>query len=87
MGNPLGLAVPVNGTTRRIVAELMSDGRVRRAWLGDVVITAGDRPVTTAQDLQRLMIATEIGRALPITVYRKGALVDVVAELAELPAR
>jgi S1-C subfamily serine protease len=33
-GYGLGLAVPVNTTTRRIVAELMSVGRVRRAWIG-----------------------------------------------------
>jgi len=33
-GYGLGLAVPVNATTRRIVAELMSGGRVRRAWIG-----------------------------------------------------
>jgi len=33
-GYGLGLAVPVNATTRRIVAELMTRGRVRRAWIG-----------------------------------------------------
>ncbi|WP_433052103.1 S1C family serine protease [Dactylosporangium sp. CS-033363] len=33
-GIGLGLAVPINGTTRLILAELMSTGRVRRAWLG-----------------------------------------------------
>jgi S1-C subfamily serine protease len=33
-GVGLGLAVPVNGTTRRILTELMTNGRVRRAWLG-----------------------------------------------------
>src|SRR5262249_40026072 len=33
-GVGLGLAVPVNGTTRRILTELMATGRVRRAWLG-----------------------------------------------------
>src|SRR6476646_2144447 len=33
-GVGLGLAVPVNDVTRRIVAALMSDGRVRRAYLG-----------------------------------------------------
>jgi S1-C subfamily serine protease len=33
-GVGLGLAVPVNDTTRRLVGELMSTGRVRRAWLG-----------------------------------------------------
>ena len=35
-GVGLGLAVPVNATTRRIVATLLADGRVRRAYLGVV---------------------------------------------------
>src|SRR6266545_60014 len=33
-GFGLGLAVPINGTTRQIISELMSTGKVRRAWLG-----------------------------------------------------
>ncbi|MFJ4026562.1 S1C family serine protease [Paenarthrobacter sp. NPDC089989] len=33
-GLGLGLAVPINATTRRIVASLRKDGRVRRAYLG-----------------------------------------------------
>jgi len=33
-GYGLGLAVPVNATTRTIISELLSTGRVRRAWLG-----------------------------------------------------
>lgn len=33
-GVGLGLAVPVNDSTHRIIAALMSTGRVRRAWLG-----------------------------------------------------
>lgn len=33
-GVGLGLAVPVNRTTRRIVDALLADGRVRRAYLG-----------------------------------------------------
>jgi S1-C subfamily serine protease len=41
-GVGLGLAVPINDATRRIVAALMSDGRVRRAWLG---IAVGPRPL------------------------------------------
>ena len=41
-GVGLGLAVPINTTTRSIVGALMSDGRVRRAYLG----IAGDtRPL------------------------------------------
>lgn len=33
-GAGLGLAVPVNATSRRIIASLLKDGRVRRAYLG-----------------------------------------------------
>ena len=33
-GMGLGLAIPINSTTRQIVATLMSEGRVRRAYLG-----------------------------------------------------
>jgi S1-C subfamily serine protease len=41
-GVGLGLAVPINGATQRVIAGLMSDGRVRRAYLG---IAGGPRPV------------------------------------------
>jgi len=41
-GVGLGLAVPINATTRRIVAALMSEGRFRRAYLG---IAGGRRPL------------------------------------------
>src|SRR6478609_6870930 len=37
-GVGLGMAVPVNGTTRRIISALMQDGRVRRAYLGLAMI-------------------------------------------------
>ena len=126
-GFGLGLAVPMNATSRRIIAALMRDGRVRRAYLGvvcvpapvpaalrarvgraeglrvaevvpsgpaaraglragDLLLTAGDGPVASAQDLQRLMFGEAIGRPLAITVVRNGALVDVIAEPAELVA-
>jgi serine protease Do len=41
-GVGLGLAVPVDATTRRIISALMTDGRVRRAYLG---IAGGARPL------------------------------------------
>ncbi|MFB9184526.1 S1C family serine protease [Dactylosporangium sucinum] len=119
-GIGLGLAVPINANTRLIMSELMSTGRVRRAWLGvagapvalaqplaarigqkkglrlvevvpgspagqaglyvgDVMLSAGGRPITGVQDVQRLMLGPAIGTRLPITVLRKDALVDVVA--------
>jgi S1-C subfamily serine protease len=126
-GVGLGLAVPINATTRKIIATLMRDGRVRRAYLGivnvpfplpeplrarfgrttglrvievvpgapadraglragDVLVTAGGKPVTRAQDLQKLMFSEAIGRPLAITVLRNGALVDVIAEPTQLVA-
>jgi S1-C subfamily serine protease len=41
-GVGLGLAVPINSATRRIISQLMSEGRVRRAYLG---IAGGPRPI------------------------------------------
>ena len=42
VGQGLGLAVPVNSTTRTIVSALMRDGRVRRSYLG---LAGGSRPL------------------------------------------
>jgi serine protease Do len=41
-GIGLGLAVPINTATRKIIATLMTDGRVRRAYIG---IAGGPRPL------------------------------------------
>ena len=41
-GVGLGLAVPINAATRQIIGALMSDGRVRRAYVG---IAGGPRPL------------------------------------------
>ena len=41
-GMGLGLAVPISAGTRRLIAALMRDGRVRRAWLG---IAGGLQPL------------------------------------------
>jgi S1-C subfamily serine protease len=124
-GYGLGLAVPINPNTRQIIGELVSTGRVRRAWLGvagapvplpppiaerleqkmglrvvevvpgspagvagiylgDVIISAGGRPVSNVQALQRLMLGPAIGTRMPVTVLRRGAFVDVVTVPAEL---
>jgi S1-C subfamily serine protease len=62
-GVGLGLAVPVNRTTRQIVATLLADGRVRRAYLG-VVGAPAPVPATVAERYGRssgLRLAEVIG--------------------------
>ncbi|HTX62154.1 MAG TPA: trypsin-like peptidase domain-containing protein [Acidimicrobiales bacterium] len=56
VGQGLGMAIPVNSTTRRIIASLIKDGRVRRAHLG---IGGGARPLPTElrRDQRRTAIA------------------------------
>jgi len=61
-GIGLGLAVPINETTRRIVAALMREGRFRRAYIG---IAGGPRPLPPR-------VASRIGRRTGVEV------VDVV---------
>jgi S1-C subfamily serine protease len=56
--------VPINGATRQIVAALMRDGRVRRAYLG---VAGGSRPLPPRQ-------AERLGRARGLEV------VSVVAD-------
>jgi serine protease Do len=51
-GVGLGLAVPINAATRKIVSALMSEGRFRRAYLG---LALGSRPLPPR-------IASRLGR-------------------------
>ncbi|WP_308166506.1 S1C family serine protease [Nocardia albiluteola] len=124
-GIGLGLAIPINSTTRRIISTLLTDGRVRRAYLGvvgvpaplpeavatrtgqraalrimevvrdgpaaraglrrgDLVLSVDRTKIHDAQGIQRHLFADAIGRSLPVTVLRNGAMVDVIAVPTEL---
>ncbi|MGH1562430.1 S1C family serine protease [Mumia sp. DW29H23] len=126
-GVGVGLAVPINATTRRIIGTLMVEGRVRRAYLGlvgvpaplpddvaartgqaagvrvvevvrggpadlagvrtgDLVLAVGREVVSDAQGIQRQLFGEVIGLALPVTVLRNGAMVDMVTRPVELTA-
>jgi S1-C subfamily serine protease len=56
-GIGLGLAIPIGATTRRIIAALLHDGRVRRAWLG----IAGARRPLSARIARRVGTDAGIG--------------------------
>ena len=124
-GAGLGLAVPVNATSRRIVAALLKDGRVRRAFLGlvntpvrlqpsavvrtghregllvvevlagspaeraglrpgDVLLSVGEKAVSNAESLQRLLFAEAIGIPLELSVLRDGAQIMIAAVPEEM---
>src|SRR5215216_2270919 len=124
-GIGVGLAVPINETTQRIISALMTAGRVRRAWLGiagsqaplppalvkklgrreglrvaqvmagspadaaglragDIVVAVAGTSLGSSTELQRRMVEDTIGRRVEITVWRNGALVDVIAVPREL---
>jgi serine protease Do len=57
-GVGLGLAVPINAATRRIVGALMAEGRFRRAYLG---IAGGPRPLPPR-------LARELGRTSGVEI-------------------
>ena len=59
-GIGLGLAVPIDASTRRILESLIVDGRVRRAFLG---IVGGTRPLGEA-------LATRLGRQRGLEVVQ-----------------
>jgi S1-C subfamily serine protease len=62
-GVGLGLAVPIDATTRGILAELMRDGRVRRAYLGIVGATRPIGPRATGIEVVELMDGSPAARA------------------------
>src|SRR5207302_5846069 len=124
-GVGLGLAIPINAATRRMIGELMTAGRVRRAYLGiaggprplppgarqhsplptgievievvsgtpaeraglrteDLIVAVDGEPVAGVADLQRLMVADAIGRAVTATVVRERRPVQVELTPVEL---
>jgi S1-C subfamily serine protease len=62
-GIGLGLAVPINEATRRVIGSLMTDGRVRRAYLG---IAGGPRPLPPqARSRYGRDAAVEVSEVIP----------------------
>ena len=59
-GIGLGLAIPIDATTRQILSALMRDGRVRRAYLG---VAGGSRPLPPP-------LAHDLGRARALEVVQ-----------------
>ena len=51
---------------------------------GDIMVAVAGMPLGSSTELQRRMFEDAIGRRVEITVWRNGALVDVIAVPREL---
>ena len=80
-GVGLGLAVPINATTHRIIGALLRDGRVRRAYLGLVSSPAPLPPAVAERTGQRTALrVVEVVENSPaeISGLRRGDLILAV---------
>ena len=89
-GAPAPLPPPlVTRLRRRVgvrVAQVVSGSPAEIAGLrrGDILIAVAGEPVVSSTTAQQRMVADAIGRRMEITVWRNGALVDVIAVPREL---
>jgi S1-C subfamily serine protease len=84
-GVGLGLAVPINESTLKVVGALMTEGRVRRAYLG---IAGGPRPVPPqARELARHDTCIEVVEVVPDSPAGRAGLrpEDLILELDGTP--
>ncbi len=81
-GVGLGLAVPINDATRKLIGDLMTRGRVRRAYLG---VAGGPRPLPArARREQRQDRGVEVIEVVPGSPADRAGLrpEDLIVELA-----
>jgi S1-C subfamily serine protease len=80
-GIGLGLAVPIDEETRGVIALLVRDGRVRRAYLG---VAGGDRPLPPAARLPGgLASCVEVSEVTPESPAAEAGLLggDLIVSL------
>ena len=81
-GVGLGLAVPINDATRKVIAALMTHGRVRRAYLG---VAGGPRPLPSRARRERAQATgVEVIEVVPGSPAQRAGLrvEDLIVELA-----
>jgi S1-C subfamily serine protease len=81
-GVGLGLAVPINDATRKLIGDLMTHGRVRRAYLG---VAGGPRPLPARARRERAQdTGVEVIEVVPGSPAEHAGLrvEDLIVELA-----
>ena len=84
-GVGLGLAVPINATTQRVIGSLMSEGRVRRAYIG---VAGGPRPLPPqARSHTDLETSVEVVEVVPGSPADRAGIrpEDLIIEVAGEP--
>lgn len=79
VGSPAGMQV--------VTVVAGSPAALAGARVGDIVISLDGIPIFDPTGVQRRMVEGAIGRRMEMTVWRNGALVDVVVEPEELQLR
>jgi S1-C subfamily serine protease len=85
---PPQVAAKVGSRTGMQVASVVDGSPAARAGIhaGDIVVELDGTRIVTATAVQKLMVEDAIDRRIEVTVWRNGALVDVLLSPRELPA-
>ncbi|MFL5253644.1 MAG: Do family serine endopeptidase, partial [Rhodopila sp.] len=77
----------LKGASGAMVAGITDGGPADKAKLrsGDVILKFDGQPVTEMHNLPRIVAETEIGKQVPIVVWRDGKEVALQVKVAELP--
>jgi len=69
-----------------LIADVTKNGPAEKAGIepGDVVIEFNGKPVNAMRDLPRIVADTEIGKKVPIKIFRKGKELQLMAEVGRL---
>lgn len=80
----LGLGTPRGA----LVSSMSADGPAAKAGLqqGDIILSFDGKPVMEMRRLPRLVAETEVGKTVPMTVFRKGKEITLDAKVGELQA-
>jgi len=82
VAEPLGLARAAGALVRNVESGGPADKAGVEA--GDIILRFNERPIERSTDLPRLVGGTKPGAEVPLSVWRKGAMVELTVTVAEM---